>query len=154
MMAEQRKQEQKQQENLSQLVAELASKVKERKQLSKLQIDDLVLPDGELDKIARQLKGSLKSTQLRRVFHDLKRLEQQARRQRSKLDSHIRTQIALTLPELAYAYGRDVIPKEFYELMKALLHPPNERFQGYEDVERLMQILTALLAYHKFYGGR
>jgi len=60
----------------------------------------------------------------------------------------------LTLPELAYAYGRDVIPKEFYDLMKALLHPPRERFHGYEDIERLMQVLTALLAYHKFHGGR
>ena len=141
-----------QQQNLSQLVSRFIQKVQGR--LGNLQIDELVLPDGDLDKIARQLKGSLKSTQLRRVFHDLKRLEQQARRQRPNLDPNIRTQIALTLPELAYAYGRDVIPREFYDLMKALLHPPNERFKGYEDVERLMQVLTALLAYHKFHGGR
>ena len=152
MAMQQQGQKQGQQQSLSELVKNFVQKVKG--QLRNLPIDDLVLPDGELDKIARQLKGSLKSTQLRRVFHDLKRLEQQARRQRSKFDPRIRTQIALTLPELAYAYGRDVIPKEFYDLMKALLHPPDQRFQGYEDVERLMQILTTILAYHKFYGGR
>ncbi len=144
-MAEQR------QENLSQLVSELAKKVNEVKRLRDVPISELVLPDGNLDKMARHLRASLKSTQLRRVFHDLKRLQQQARR---KFDEKIRTQIALTLPELAYAYGRDVIPREFYDLMKALLHPPSERFQGYEDVERLIQVLTALLAYHKFHGGR
>lgn len=140
-----------QQENLQQLVNSFVKKASQAKPLRQLKIDELVLPEGELDKMARFLRLSLKSTQLRRVFHDLKRLQQQAKR---KFDEHIRTQIALTLPELAYAYGRDVIPKEFYDLMKALLHPPNERFQGYEDVERLMQILTALLAYHKFHGGR
>ncbi|MFN3422728.1 MAG: type III-A CRISPR-associated protein Csm2 [Armatimonadota bacterium] len=139
--------EQQQQQGLSQLISQLSVKGR----LRDVEIDKLVLPDGKLDKIARQLGSRLKSTQLRRVFYDLKRLEQQARRQRSKLDPHIRTQIALTLPELAYAYGRGVIPKEFYDLMKALLHPPEQRFQDYEDVERLMQILTALLAYHKFH---
>lgn len=129
----------------------LVERVQRAGRLSNLRIDELVLPGGDLDRMAQHFRECLKSTQLRRVFHDLKRLQQQAKR---KFDEEIRTQIALTLPELAYACGREVIPRGFYDLMKALLHPPDRRFQGYEDVERLMQILTALLAYHKFHGGR
>jgi|FaiFalFF_MnMetaG_3_1042247.scaffolds.fasta_scaffold27204_2 CRISPR-associated protein Csm2 len=136
------------------LVAEIVKLVQDAKQLKKLKIEELVLPEGKLDQLARHFAGSLKATQLRRVFHDIKRLEQTARRSKPEEFSRIRTQLALTLPELAYAYGRDVIPKEFYDFMKALLHPPNERFQVEEDVQRLVQILTALLAYHKFHGGR
>ncbi|MCS7266383.1 MAG: hypothetical protein NZ805_16325, partial [Armatimonadetes bacterium] len=69
-----------QHENLSQLVSSFAERVNKAGQLSKLVIDELVLPDMDLDKIAKHLKGALKSTQLRRVFHDLKRLQQQAKR--------------------------------------------------------------------------
>jgi CRISPR-associated protein Csm2 len=115
-----------------------------------LPIQELVLPNGVLDQLARHLARNLKATQLRRVFHDLKRLEQDAKRGRQSID-RLRTKLALTLPELAYAYGREVIPREFYEFMRSLLHPPNERFQDKEDVQRLVEILTALLAYHKFH---
>ncbi|MFA0784982.1 type III-A CRISPR-associated protein Csm2 [Fervidibacter sacchari] len=136
------------------LVTHFSQQVQQAKQLRNLKIDELVLPEGTLDQLAKHFSKSLKATQLRRVFHDIKRLEQTARRSRSEEFSHIRTQLALTLPELAYAYGREVIPKEFYDFMRSLLHPPNERFQGKEDVQRLVEILTALLAYHKFHGGR
>jgi CRISPR-associated protein Csm2 len=143
-----------QQSNARTLVNEFAELVQRARQLRNLSIEELVLPDGKLAQLAQHFKASLKATQLRRVFHDIKRLEQTARRSKPDEFSHIRTQLALTLPELAYAYGRDVIPKEFYDFMRALLHPPSERFQGKEDVQRLVEILTALLAYHKFYGGR
>ncbi len=147
--------EQRQRKNDAQkLVQEFSERVREAGQLRNLKIDDFVLPEGTLDQLAQHFAGSLKATQLRRVFHDIKQLEQIARRGKPEKFSHIRTRLALTLPELAYAYGRDVIPKEFYDLMRTLLHPPNERFQGKEDVQRLVEILTALLAYHKFHGGR
>jgi CRISPR-associated protein Csm2 len=143
-----------QQASVQELVNKLIERVKKAGKLRNLPIEELVLPDGDLDQLARHFRQTLKATQLRRVFHDIKRLEQTARRSKPEEFSHIRTQLALTLPELAYAYGRDVIPKEFYEFMRTLLHPPNERFQGKEDVQRLVEILTALLAYHKFHGGR
>ncbi len=144
----------RQQASVQKLMDELKEQVQNARRLSALSIEELVLPDGALDQLARHFGQTLKATQLRRVFHDIKRLEQTARRSKPDEFSHIRTQLALTLPELAYAYGRDVIPREFYEFMRTLLHPPSERFQGKEDVQRLVEILTALLAYHKFHGGR
>jgi len=143
-----------QQAKAQDLVNDLKSRIQQKGRLSALPIEELVLPNGILDQLASHFSRTLKATQLRRVFHDIKRLEQTARRSRSEEFSHIRTQLALTLPELAYAYGREVIPREFYDLMRSLLHPPTERFQGKEDVQRLVEILTALLAYHKFHGGR
>lgn len=146
-----------QQGSVGELMGKMRQQVEAVKQLQALPIEELVQPDGTLDQLARHFSKTLKATQLRRVFHDIKRLEQQARRRRqnfSKVISEVRTQLALTLPELAYAFGRDLIPREFYDLMRTLLHPPQERFQSYEDVQRLVQVLTALLAYHKFHGGR
>jgi CRISPR-associated protein Csm2 len=146
--------EQRQRQNDAQaLVANFTKAVHQAKQLRNLKIDDLVLPEGTLYQLAEYFSKSLKATQLRRVFHDLKRLEQDAKRGKQPFD-RLRTELALTLPELAYAYGREVIPSEFYDFMRALLHPPKERFQDKEDIQRLIEILTALLAYHKFHGGR
>jgi len=92
--------EQRQSQNDAQeLVADFTQLVNQAKQLRNLKIDDLVLPQGTLDQLAKHFSKSLKATQLRRVFHDIKRLEQTARRIRSEEFSHIRTQLALTLPE-------------------------------------------------------
>ncbi len=121
--------------------------------LSELPIGELVLPSGMLENLARGFTRTLKPTQLRRIFHKLKQLEQEARRRTTDFQQ-LRTELALTLPELAYACGRGLIPKEFYDFMRALLYPPSKRFQDNEDLKRLIQVLTALLAYHKFYGGR
>lgn len=122
--------------------------IRQAKQLRNLPIEELVLPGKELDQLAEHFAQTLKPTQLRRVFHDFKRLERQALHDFPQA----RSELIMTLPELAYAYGRDVIPKEFYKLMKELLNPPNERLQDKEDVQALMKILTTLLAYHKFHG--
>jgi len=139
-----------QQASAQDLVNDLKGRIQQVRRLSALPIQELVLPNGVLDQLAHHLAKNLKATQLRRVFHDLKRLEQDAKRGRQSID-RLRTKLALTLPELAYAYGREVIPREFYEFMRSLLHPPSERFQDKEDVQRLVEILTALLAYHKFH---
>jgi len=142
-----------QQANAQDLVDNLKERIQRAKQLSALPVKDLVSPNGILDQLAQHFRQTLKATQLRRFFHDIKRLEQDAIRGRGSF-GRLQTQLALTLPELAYAYERGVIPQEFYDLMRSLLYPPNERFRTKEDVRRLIEILTALLAYHKFYGGR
>jgi len=145
----------KEQNELQQLLEQFQKQIQEAGQLHKLPIECLVLPDGILDKLARRFAQKLNATQLRRVFHDLKRLELRARHCKDKESfDEIRVQIALVLPELAYACGREVIPDEFYKLMRTLLNPPEKRFQEHEDVKRLLQVLTALLAYHKFRGGK
>ncbi len=126
----------------------LAQHIQRLRKLSELQITrDLVGENSWLHKIAREFatarreEDKLKPTQLRRVFHDLKRLEKQRFNE---------AMVAMIMPQLAYAYGRNVIPRPFYEFMRGLL----SKVQDKEDLERLSQLLTTLLAYHKFHERR
>jgi CRISPR type III-A-associated protein Csm2 len=147
------RQEQEERENRAQELVEkiVNERLRGISQLSQLQLtEDLVREDGDLSQLAkafvrvRSEREKLKPTQLRRVFHDLKRLEQRVRRGDS-ID--VRTEVMLILPMLAYALGREVIPRPFYELMKTLL----DRVREQEDLQRLTEFLTVLLAYHKFH---
>ncbi|GBD00181.1 hypothetical protein HRbin17_02719 [bacterium HR17] len=136
------------------LVNELVERIRQVSKLSELELsDDLIHPDnGKLSQLAREFtsdrqkreEDKLKPTQLRRTFHELKRMEQELRRGKSQLD---RVQLGLTTAELAYALGRGVIPKPFYDLMKALLGKVADK----EDFKRLTDFLTVLLAYHKYH---
>jgi CRISPR-associated protein Csm2 len=49
-------------------------------------------------------------------------------------------------PKLAYAYGRGLIPKEFYELMSSCL----ALVKTGDDFKRFMEYVRAMMAYHKF----
>ena len=145
--------EEERESRAQQLVRNLVSRINQVSKLSELELtDDLVSEKGELSQLAEEFanakeeRDKLKPTQLRRVFHDLKRLEQKARR-RQQAFTEVRTALALTLPELAYAYGREVIPRPFYDLVKALL----QRVQDVNDLQRLVALLSVLLAYHKYH---
>ncbi len=58
-------------------------------------------------------------------------------------------EVRLLVPELAYARGRDLIPQKFYDLMRRCLSDP--KLQTVGDFRRLAELLTALLAYHKYH---
>ena len=133
------------------LVNELVQQLNKISKLCELKLtDDLVDPDkGKLSQLAKEFataqreEDKLKPTQLRRVFHDFKRMEQDLKRGK-KLNL---VELKLTVAELAYARGRGVIPQPFYELMKALLLKVSDG----NDLASLISILTVLLAYHKYY---
>jgi CRISPR-associated protein Csm2 len=85
---------------------------------------------------------SLKPTQLRRIFNELTAIEQSYRRG----EPFNRTGLIKVQPKLAYAYGRGLIPKEFYELMSSCL----TLVKTGDDFERFMEYVRAMMAYHKF----
>jgi CRISPR-associated protein Csm2 len=103
------------------------------------------------DQLAEEFRTTLKPTQLRKIFHVIKAIE---RRFKSKDDSELlssehKISVRLLVPELAYARGRDLIPQKFYELMRRSLN--DQKLQTVGDFRRLAQLLTALLAYHKYH---
>ena len=99
--------------------------------------------EGYADSLAQKIgKDELKPTQLRKVFHALKDIQRTLKSQ-----PFDRSQVMKLIPELAYALGRGLIPKPFYDLMRICLS--KEKLQNNDDFERLMDFLTAILAYHK-----
>ena len=115
--------------------------------MSELDPSEFAEENGLADSLAQKFKkDELKPTQLRKIFHALKQIERgiKIENPEDKLD---RTQIMKLLPELAYASGRGLIPKDFYDLMKTCLS--SQKLKTNSDFMRLMDFLTAILAYHK-----
>ncbi len=104
---------------------------------------------GYADTLAREFGRDLKATQLRKVFGSLKQVDLRLKTEAPQ-NPLARAEINRLIPELAYAFGRNLVPREFYELMKMCLS--QTKLQSVGDFQRLMEFLTAVLAYHKLHG--
>lgn len=125
---------------------EVIAKVESLKRLSELDPKDFAEEGGYAHVLAREFGGTLKPTQLRKIFHSLKRIDLglKGKPADASLD---RGEVNRLIPELAYALGRQLIPRDFYNLMKACLG--HQRMQTVGDFRRAMALLTAVLAYQK-----
>lgn len=112
-----------------------------------LKAEDFAMPGGLADCFAEKMKKDLKATQLRRFFHEIKDLKLGF-----KATGFNRSRIAMLMPMLAYAKGRGVIPQEFYDLMTQCFGM--EKCQDAEDFDRAVDLLEAILAYHKMYAQK
>lgn len=101
---------------------------------------------GMADCLAKEFgKDKLKATQLRKVFHALKSIRRNMRRQ-TQFD---RSQLLPIMPVLAYSTGRGNLPKEFYDILRLCLG--QERLQDQEDFIRTVEFVEAVMAYHKYH---
>jgi CRISPR-associated protein Csm2 len=97
----------------------------------------------------RKAKDALNPTQLRKVFHQVKKLQQQFHKKREE-ETLPRTDIALLSAQLAYASGRKLIPNEFFEVVTYCLD--GRRCKTKADFDNVARFLEALMAYHKYYS--
>ncbi len=130
-------------------VDEVLGKIRSLPRMADLNPADFAEERGYADTLAREFGRDLKSSQLRKVFGALKQVD--IRVKSEPLDKTLaRSEINRLIPELAYAFGRELVPKGFYELMKMSLS--QTKMQTVGDFRRLMEFLTALLAYHKLHS--
>jgi CRISPR-associated protein Csm2 len=125
-------------------VQQVLTEVKGLKAMAELPAERYAEENGLADSFVQGLKGDLKPTQLRRVFHQIKDLRRQIKHE-AKFD---RTKVTLVMPTLAYAVGRKLIPGDFYELMKLCFG--QERCRTQTDFETAADFLEAIMAYHKY----
>jgi CRISPR-associated protein Csm2 len=118
-----------------------------------LRPEDFAPADGWANRLAEELGGDLKTTQLRKLFNIIKAIDRtlKGEDEEGELRGDVREKLTMLIPELAYAAGRKVIPREFYGMMCDLLD--GEKLSTVGDFRRLVQFLTAFLAYHKLYEG-
>lgn len=112
------------------------------------------LADSLVQEFSKQ-KKDLKPTQLRKVFHELKAIQRDIRREIKAqedeslpFDDRFRRRVVRLMPTMAYATGRGLIPRDFYELMKMCLS--SEKLKTYKDFLRTADFTEAIMAYHKF----
>ena len=114
-----------------------------------LRIEDFAGENKVADQLAQEFRKTLKPTQLRRIFHAIKEVERGSKGKKGDEELQDKSKIYRLLPELAFAKGRNLIPKRFYKLMSISLGP--EKLKTVEDLRVLVELLTAILAYHKYH---
>lgn len=122
-----------------------------------LEAEKLVVCSYALGRILASYEVGLKSAQLRRFYESLLNIKATVNAIRVKPDAEEQfrkkalSNIVMLKPQLANAKARQ--PKEvtpFFEVINPLL----DRIKTIEDYDRLCQFVEAIVAYHKYCGGR
>lgn len=133
--------------NLQKEIEEIKHKIKNANSLREvLKPEDFAKPDGWADKIAKGVQNKLKTNQLRKIFAEAKEICDM----KIKNPESDSTKIYLLYPKLAYAKGRDLIPRDFYDLIKVCLDKL-VKSKDKEDFKMFKEFLTAIVAYNKEY---
>ena len=119
--------------------------------LSKFKPADFAPPrDGLAHRVARAQGRKMKTTQLRKFFGEIDLLERKVRDKELEdpLKPEIHDELQLLYPELAYAVGRRLVDRGFFEMMEECLN----RVKTVGDLRRLREFLAAVVAYRKYEG--
>lgn len=123
-------------------ILEIVNQIKNSRSLSDILRPEKFAPvGGWADKITWELQGKIKSSQLRKVFNQIKQVC-------DKADIENKVELYLIYPNLVYAQARDLIPREFYNLLVACLDKLKES-KNKEDFKRFGEFMTAIVAYNK-----
>lgn len=117
------------------------------KNFSDYKIEEFAKEGGDTHNFVKTIKNKLKINQLRKFFSKIKQIELQTKTNKDNIEisKEIKNKLYLLIPELAYAYGRQLIPREFYDLMKESI----EKIHKNEDFKRFVEFLTAIIAFYK-----
>lgn len=132
-------------------IRQVIERIRELQRMSQLEPKDFALPGAMAEEVAlATIDADLNSTQLYKIFHELKQLEIRVRHKAG--DPFDSNQVAKIMPLLIYAAGRKVIPKSFFDLLKEVFGP--QRLQTNADFLRAFEFVEAILAYHKYHSER
>ena len=101
----------------------------------------LFLPEEKAYKIALSFKG-IATHQLRKILNQVKLCTQEL----------VKNQLFMLLPLSAYNGGRDSNLKKIYRFL--VEHLNENSITCEKDIEVFDELLTSIIAYHKFLGGK
>ena len=128
-------------------ISDVINYIKNLEKFSDYPVAKFAPEHGHADIVAKKVKDKVKVTQLRKLFTQIKQIELELKGKNSEEDFKATTKIYLLLPELAYALGRKLITPKYYNLMKECFDV--KKLKRVKDFNRLVEFLTAVLAYHK-----
>lgn len=134
-------------------VSRVLKEIRSKEMLRELDVKEFADENGYADTLAKKFGRELKTTQLRKFFGAIKRIEGDLKEKRW---DEIKADFFLLKPKLANAKGRGLIPEEFYEFMKICMSKvdvgsDNEKK---ENFQRMIEFIEAVVAYHKYYNPR
>ncbi|HOT98543.1 MAG TPA: type III-A CRISPR-associated protein Csm2 [bacterium] len=130
----------------SPVVEEILKIVKKNSAMSAFKGEDLV---NCAEKFAKYLAKDvrLKTSQIRKFLDAVKKVQYQGL---STGEYDFRTEAMMMKPKLAYAAGRSMEVKPFMEVITLCI----DRVRTREDFEQFAKFIEAIVAYHKYFGGR
>jgi CRISPR-associated protein Csm2 len=129
------------------VVDEIVKKVGALGKLEELSADDLV---EFCDQFGNELKeDKVTTSQMRKVFSEIKHMHLEARSPGSQAVFNP-DRVKLLKPKIAYLAGREAKLKPFKRVMDALI----DKVRDEQDFGRLAAFMEAVIAYHKYHGGR
>ncbi len=105
--------------------------------------EDLYLPEGKAYKIANGFK-STKSNQIRKIYSMVKEAEELTRTDGFEKGLE---KMFMILPLVAYAVGRELVEKDFFELMKVCIN--NDKLKSDKDIYTFSKFFESIVAYLK-----
>jgi len=121
------------------------------KDFCELSYEEIDKSDGIAEKLGKQ-RDALKVTQLRKFFDQIKKIEADIS-DKGWTDSVSRDFFMLR-PQLAYAVGRDLVSRDFFELMSFCLKGVNDSKDKVEAYRRFSSLVEATVAYRKYHEKR
>ena len=123
-------------EGTSHNIDKLKNELKKFKNFSELKVQDFAYEEGYGYELAKDVGEKMKVHQLRKFFSEIKNIDKKVKGEEGDLKNQYKEEIAIILPELAYAKGRNLITANFYEVFKLALSPnlmkTCEDFQRFE----------------------
>ncbi|WP_427158535.1 type III-A CRISPR-associated protein Csm2 [Aliinostoc sp. HNIBRCY26] len=112
---------------------------------------------NDTEKLGKELAPRLKTNQIRKFLDAVTRLKSNLAKDKQKDFNTIQTDLVFLLPKLAYAAARQqknnrdpgpVAP--FKQVLEAAI----KQVKTTEDFDRFVQLVEAIIAYHKAAGGQ
>lgn len=111
-----------------------------------LNAKDYSYKDGIAYQYAEHLKRkNMNTAQIRNIFSTIKEIEQE-NRNKSKDELINDSKKYKLLSQVAYAVGRKVVPKDFYDFMEYCVI----RIENKDDLDRFVNFFEAIIAYFKY----
>lgn len=127
-------------------ITEVTNKIRDLRTFSEIDPEFYAKENGAAHIVAKDVRKKMKVTQLRKFFGHIKKI--QAKYKGKSADTNVdKKDLFLLMPELAYALGRELISKNFYDLMKLSLN--SQKISIVKDFNCFVDFLSAVLAYHK-----
>ncbi len=132
-------------------IKEVIGKVNKLDNFSDMEVEYYAVEKGAAHIIANSMGEKMKVNQLRKFFDQVKKFQLENCKGKEENKNIDIKKLYILLPELAYALGRRLITKEFYNLMKIIIRDNNgkTRLKTVVDFNNFVEFLAAVLAYHK-----
>lgn len=119
--------------------------------MSELKEEDFAPRGGIADVFAAHVRGQVKTTQIRRYFNAVKKMETDLKNKKGW--DAVKSDFYMLTPKFAYARGRDLISDDYFNFMAACLKKveSEDDNEKEENFKKFVALFEAIVAYHKYH---